>query len=144
MKKLILSMLIILGCDETLTSSLNTTLSGNYSLTDYQMYTTADCSGESIIDSAVAALTLTQLDYSYSFEKNSVTIVQIANGMVELNESCDYLIVDNILTPACFPIPHTLTENHSQFSWELGVDNVTVDGIDTPISVCYRYIFSKK
>ncbi len=142
MKKLLLITLLCFGCED-INTALETTLSGTYTLTDYQMYANADCSGESIIDSTVAALTLTQLDYNYSFEGNSVNIVQITNGVEELNESCDYLIVDDILTPSCFPLPHTLSSDHTQFSWELGADNITVDGYDSPISVCYRYKFSK-
>ena len=142
MKKLLLIILFSFSCED-INTALETTLSGTYTLTDYQMYANAGCSGESIIDSAVAALTLTQLEYKYSFDENSVTIVQITNDVEELNENCDYLIVDDILTPSCFPVPHTLNSNHTQFFWELGADDITVDGYDTPISVCYRYIFSK-
>ena len=121
MKKLLLIILFSISCED-INTALETTLSGTYTLTDYQMYANADCSGESIIDSAVAALTLTQLEYKYSFDENSVTIVQITNDVEELNENCDYLIVDDVLTPSCFPVPHTLNSNHTQFFWELGAD----------------------
>ncbi|RMZ48699.1 hypothetical protein EB821_06220 [Candidatus Marinimicrobia bacterium PRS2] len=100
--------------------------------------------GESIIDQSTAALTLTQLDYTYEFDGNSVTIIQIASGVEQLNHTCDYVIVDNIFTPICYPYPHTISSNHSEFSWELGTtSDVTVEGITETVSVCIKYIFTQ-
>ena len=72
-------LLLIVGCEDP-TSTLNTTLSGTYSLTDYMMFDNSECTGESIIDATVTTATLTQLDYTYEFDGNSVTIIQIASG----------------------------------------------------------------
>ena len=145
MKKLILlSILFILGCEKDPASTLNTTLSGTYSLTGYFWYDNAECTGESIIDESTAALTLNQLDYTYEFDGNSVTIIQIASGIEQFNQTCDYVIVNDIFTPSCFPYPHTITSNQTEFSWEFGTtSDVTVEGVTETVSVCYKYIFTQ-
>ena len=146
MKKLILlsSILLIVGCEEDPASTLNTTLSGTYSLTGYFWYDNAECTGESIIDATVTTATLTQLDYTYEFDGNSVTIIQIASGVEQFNQTCDYVIVNDIFTPSCFPYPHTITSNQTEFSWEFGTtSDVTVEGITETVSVCYKYIFTQ-
>ena len=146
MKKLILlsSILLIVGCEEDPASTLNTTLSGTYSLTGYFWYDNAECTGESIIDATVTTATLTQLDYTYEFDGNSVTIIQIASGVEQFNQTCDYVIVNDIFTPSCFPYPHTITSNQTEFSWEFGTtSDVTVEGVTETVSVCYKYIFTQ-
>ena len=145
MKKLILlSILFILGCEKDPASTLNTTLSGTYSLTGYFWYDNAECTGESIIDESTAALTLNQLDYTYEFDGNSVTIIQIASGIEQLNQTCDYVILDDIFTPSCYPYPHTISSNQTEFSWEFGTtSDVTVEGVTETVSVCYKYIFTQ-
>ena len=144
MKKLILlSILLIVGCEDP-TSTLNTTLSGTYSLTDYMMFDNSECTGESIIDATVTTATLTQLDYTYEFDGISVTIIQITSGVEQLNQTCDYVIVNDIFTPSCFPYPHTISSNQTEFSWEFGTtSDVTVEGITETVSVCYKYIFTQ-
>ena len=144
MKKLILlSILLIVGCEDP-TSTLNTTLSGTYSLTDYMMFDNSECTGESIIDATVTTATLTQLDYTYEFDGNSVTIIQITSGVEQLNQTCHYVIVNDIFTPSCFPYPHTISSNQTEFSWEFGTtSDVTVEGITETVSVCYKYIFTQ-
>ena len=143
MKKLILLLILSLGCKDP-TSTLNTTLSGTYSLTDYMMFDNSECTGESIIDATVTTATLTQLDYTYEFDGNSVTIIQIASGVEQLNQTCDYVIVNDIFTPSCFPYPHTITSNQTEFSWEFGTtSDVTVEGVTETVSVCYQYIFTQ-
>ena len=146
MKKLILlSILLIVGCEKDPASTLNTTLSGTYSLTDYMMFDNSECTGESIIDAIIVTATLTQFDYTYEFNGNSVTIIQIASGVEELNQTCDYVIFNNIFTPICYPYPHTISSNHSEFSWELGTtSDVTIEGITETVSVCYKYIFTQQ
>ena len=146
MKKLILlSILLIVGCDEDPTSTLNTTLSGTYSLTGYMMFDNSECTGESIIDATIATATLTQLDYTYEFDGNSVTIIQIASGDEQLNQTCDYIIVNDIFTPSCFPYPHTINSNQTEFYWELGATtDVIVENVTTTISACTKYIFTKQ
>ena len=120
MKKLILlSILLIVGCEDP-ASILKTTLSGTYSLTGYMMFDNSECTGESIIDESTAALTLTQLDYTYEFDGNSVTIIQDVSGTENFNQSCDYVIVSDILTPSCYPYPHTISSDKTEFSWEFG------------------------
>jgi len=144
MKKLLIIPLLIVGCEKEPPSIWNATLSGTYSLTSYMMFDSSECTGESIIDQSTAALTLTQLDYTYEFDGNSVTIIQIASGVEQLNQTCDYVIVDNIFTPICYPYPHTISSNHSEFSWELGTtSDVTVEGITETVSVCIKYIFTQ-
>ena len=146
MKKLILlsSILLIIGCEKDPASTLNTTLSGTYSLTGYFWYDNAECTGESIIDATVTTATLTQLDYTYEFDGNSVTIIQIASGVEQFNQTCDYVIVNDIFTPSCFPYPHTITSNQTEFSWEFGTtSDVTVEGITETVSVCYKHIFTQ-
>jgi hypothetical protein len=146
MKKLILvtSILLIVGCEKDPASTLNTTLSGTYSLTGYFWYDNAECTGESIIDATVTTATLTQLDYTYEFDGNSVTIIQIASGVEQFNQTCDYVIVNDIFTPSCFPYPHTITSNQTEFSWEFGTtSDVTVEGITETVSVCYKHIFTQ-
>ena len=145
MKKLILlSILFIVGCEKDPASTLNTTLSGTYSLTGYFWYDNAECTGESIIDESTAALTLNQLDYTYEFDGNSVTIIQIASGVEQLNQTCDYIIVNDIFTPSCYPYPHTISSNQTEFSWEFGtISDVTVEGVTMTVSVCYKYIFTQ-
>ena len=145
MKKLILlSILFIVGCEKCPTSPLNTTLSGTYSLTDYMMFDNFECTEESIIDATVTTATLTQLDYTYEFDGNSVTIIQITSGVEQLNQTCDYVIVNDIFTPSCFPYPHTISSNQTEFSWELGTtSDVTVEGITETVSVCIKYIFTQ-
>ena len=144
MKKLILlSILFIVGC-EAPTSTLNTTLSGTYSLTDYMMFDNSECTGESIIDATIATATLTQLDYTYEFDGNSVTIIQIASGVEQLNQTCDYVIVNDIFTPSCYPYPHTISSNQTEFSWEIvTTSDVPVEGVTETFSVCYIHIFRK-
>ena len=144
MKKLILlSILFIVGCEDP-TSTFNTTLSGTYSLTGYFWYDNAECTGESIIDATVTTATLTQLDYTYEFDGNSVTIIQIASGVEQLNQTCDYVILDDIFTPSCYPYPHTISSNQTEFSWEFGTtSDVTVEGVSETVSVCYKYIFTQ-
>jgi len=145
MKKLILiSILFIFGCEKCPTSPFDPTLSGTYSLTDYMMFDNSECTGESIIDQSTVDLILTQLDYTYEFDGNSVTIIQIASGVEQLNQTCDYVIVDNIFTPICYPYPHTISSNQTEFSWELGTtSDVTVEGITETVSVCIKYIFTQ-
>ena len=144
MKNLILlSILLVVGC-EVPTSTLNTTLSGTYSLTGYMMFDNSECTGESIIDATIATATLTQLDYTYEFDGNSVTIIQIASGVEQFNQTCDYVIVNDIFTPSCFPYPHTITSNKTEFSWEFGTtSDVTVEDVTETVSVCYKYIFTQ-
>ena len=146
MKKLILlsSILLIVGCEEDPASTLNTTLSGTYSLTGYFWYDNAECTGESIIDESTVELTLTQLDYTYEFDGNSVTIIQASSGIETFNQSCDYVIVSDILTPSCYPYPHTISSDKTEFSWEFGTtSDVTVEGITETVSVCYKHIFTQ-
>ena len=143
MKKLLIIALLIVGCEEP-TSILKTTLSGTYSLTDYMMFDNSECTGESIIDATIATATLTQLDYTYVFDGNSVTIIQIASGEEQLNQTCDYVILDDIFTPSCYPYPHTINSNQTEFSWEFGTTSeVTVEGVTETVSVCYKYIFTQ-
>ena len=143
MKKLILIALLIVGCEDP-ASILKTTLSGTYSLTGYMMFDNSECTGESIIDESTAALTLTQLDYTYEFDGNSVTIIQVSSGIETFNQSCDYVIVSDILTPSCYPYPHTISSDKTEFSWEFGTtSDVTVEGITETVSVCYKYIFTQ-
>ena len=137
-------LLLIVGCEEDPASPLNTTLSGIYSLTGYYWYDNAECTGESIIDATITAATLTQLDYTYEFDGNSVTIIQISSGTENFNQSCDYVIVSDILTPSCYPYPHTISSNQTEFSWEFGtISDVTVEGVTMTVSVCYKYIFTQ-
>ena len=145
MKKLILlSILFIVGCEDP-TSTLNTTLSGTYSLTDYMMFDNSECTGESIIDATIATATLTLLDYTYEFDGNSVTIIQISSGVEQFNQTCDYVILDDIFTPSCYPYPHTISSNQTEFSWEFGTtSDVTVEGITVTVSACTKYIFTKQ
>ena len=143
MKKLLIIALLIVGCEDP-ASILKTTLSGTYSLTGYMMFDNSECTGESIIDESTAALTLTQLDYTYEFDGNSVTIIQVSSGIETFNQSCDYVIVSDILTPSCYPYPHTISPNQTEFSWEFGTtSDVTVEGITETVSVCYKYIFTQ-
>ena len=144
MRKLLIIALLFVGCDEDPTSTLNTTLSGTYSLTDYMMFDNSECTGESIIDTTTETATLTQLDYTYEFDGNSVTIIQITSGVEQLNQTCDYVIVNDIFTPSCFPYPHTISSNQTEFSWEFGTtSDVTVEGVTETVSVCYKYIFTE-
>ena len=144
MKKLLIIGLLIAGCEKEPPSIWNTTLSGTYSLTSYMMFDNSECTGESIIDESTAALTLTQLDYTYEFDGNSVTIIQITSGVEQLNQTCDYVIHDDIFTPSCYPYPHTISSNQTEFSWEFGTtSDVTVEGITETVSVCYKYIFTQ-
>ena len=145
MKKLILlSIILIVGCEDP-TSTLNTTLSGTYSLTGYMMFDNSECTGESIIDATIATAILTQLDYTYEFDGNSVTIIQIASGVEQLNQTCDYVILDDIFTPSCYPYPHTISSNQTEFSWELGTtSDVTAEGVTETVSACVKYIFTKQ
>ena len=144
MKKLLIIVLLIVGCEEP-TSPLITTLSGTYSLTDYMMFDNSECTGESIIDESTAALTLTQLDYTYEFDGNSVTLIQVSSGIENFNQSCDYVIVSDILTPSCYPYPHTISSDKTEFSWEFGsTSDETVEGITVTVSACTKYIFTKQ
>ena len=143
MKKLLFILLLVVGCEDP-ASILKTTLSGTYSLTGYMMFDNSECTGESIIDESTAALTLTQLDYTYEFDGNSVTIIQVSSGIENFNQSCDYVIVSDILTPSCYPYPHTISSDKTEFSWEFGTtSDVTVEGITETVSVCYKYIFTQ-
>ena len=136
-------LLLIVGCEDP-ASILKITLSGTYSLTGYMMFDNSECTGESIIDESTAALTLTQLDYTYEFDGNSVTIIQVSSGIENFNQSCDYVIVSDILTPSCYPYPHTISSDKTEFSWEFGTtSDVTVEGITETVSVCYKYIFTQ-
>ena len=76
MNLLILIVLLIVGCEDVI-SNLDETLTGTYTLSNYLIYDNTDCTGASIIDSTDAALTLTQLDYSYIFDGNSVNIIKL-------------------------------------------------------------------
>ena len=144
MKKLILIALLIVGCEDP-ASILKTTLSGTYSLTGYMMFDNSECTGESIIDESTAALTLTQLDYTYEFDGNSVTIIQDVSGTENFNQSCDYVIVSDILTPSCYPYPHTISSDKTEFSWEFGTtSDVIVEDITVTVSACTKYIFTKQ
>ena len=144
MKKLLIIVLLIVGCEEP-TSPFITTLSGTYSLTDYMMFDNSECTGESIIATAITSATLTELDYTYEFNGNSVSIIQIVSGVEQLNQTCDYVILNNIFTPICYPYPHTINSNLSEFSWELGTtSDVTIEGITETVSVCYKYIFTQQ
>ena len=143
MKKLLIILLLIVGCDEVPTSILDDQLTGTYSLTNYLWYDNADCTGESIINESAAELTLTELEYSYSFDGNSVTIIQISSGNEQFNLTCDYVIVSDIFTPGCFPNPHTLNSDRSEFTWELATTNeVSVEGYNETLTVCQKYIFT--
>ena len=136
-------LLLIVGCEDP-ASILKTTLSGTYSLTGYMMFDNSECTGESIIDESTAALTLTQLDYTYEFDGNSVTIIQVSSGIENFNQSCDYVIVSDILTPSCYPYPHTISSDKTEFSWEFGTtSDVTVEGITVTVSACTKYIFTQ-
>ena len=144
MKKLLIIALLIVGCEDP-ASILKTTLSGTYSLTGYMMFDNSECTGESIIDESTAALTLTQLDYTYEFDGNSVTLIQVSSGIETFNQSCDYVIVSDILTPSCYPYPHTISSDKTEFSWEFGTtSDVTVEGITVTVSACTKYIFTKQ
>ena len=144
MKKLLIIALLIVGCEDP-ASILKTTLSGTYSITGYMMFDNSECTGESIIDESTAALTLTQLDYTYEFDGNSVTIIQVSSGIETFNQSCDYVIVSDILTPSCYPYPHTISSDKTEFSWEFGTtSDVTVEGITVTVSACTKYIFTKQ
>ena len=156
MKKIITLLILCLafnGCDldEYFVAETNivpetnaSTLSGTYSLTGYLWYDNAECTGESIDDGSTAALTLTQFDYTYEFDGNSVTIIQITSGVEQSNLTCDYVIVNDIFTPSCFPYPHTISSNQTEFSWEFGTtSDVTVEGVTETVSVCYKYIFTQ-
>ena len=108
------------------------------------MFDNSDCTGESIINATIATATLTQLDYTYAFDGNSVTIIQIASGEEQLNQTCGYVILDDIFTPICYPYPHTISSDQTEFSWEFGTtSDVTVEGITEIVSVCYKYIFTQ-
>ena len=145
MKKLLIIGLLIAGCEKEPPSIWNTTLSGTYSLTSYMMFDNSECTGESIIDESTAALTLTQLDYTYEFDGNSVTIIQVSSGIETFNQSCDYVIVSDILTPSCYPYPHTISSDKTEFSWEFGTtSDVTVEDITVTVSACTKYIFTKQ
>ena len=141
-KLLLLSILLIVGCEDP-TSTLNTTLSGTYSLTDYMMFDNSECTGESIIDSTIVTATLSQLDYTYEFDGNSVTIIQVSSGSEFFNQTCDYVILDDIFTPSCYPIPHTITSNQTEFSWEFTASGVAPSDSTDTVSVCYKYIFTQ-
>ena len=144
MKKLLIIFLLIVGCEDP-ASILKTTLSGTYSLTGYMMFDNSECTGESIIDESTAALTLTQLDYTYEFDGNSVTIIQVSSGIETFNQSCDYVIVSDILTPSCYPYPHTISSDKTEFSWEFGTtSDVTVEDNTVTVSACTKYIFTKQ
>ena len=137
-------LLLIVGCEDP-TSTLNTTLSGTYSLTDYMMFDNSECTGESIIDATVTTATLTQLDYTYEFDGNSVTIIQITSGVEQLNQTCDYVILDDIFTPSCYPYPHTISSNQTEFSWEIvTASDMPVEGVTETFSACYKHIFTKQ
>mgnify|MGYP001277266240 CR=1 FL=1 len=143
MKKLIILIAVIafLGCNSS-TGPNNSTLSGTYSLTDFHFYDNADCTGETFLDATPEELA--QLDYTYEFDGNSVTIIQIASGIEQLNQTCDYVILDDIFTPSCYPYPHTISSNQTEFSWEFGTtSDVTVEGVTETVSVCYKYIFTQ-
>ena len=138
-------LLLIVGCEKDPASPLNTTLSGIYSLTGYYWYDNAECTGESIIDATITAATLTQLDYTYEFDGNSVTIIQIASGVEQLNLTCDYVIVSDILTPSCYPYPHAISSDKSELSWEfVATSDVTVEEITETVSICYKHIFTQE
>ena len=144
MKELLIILLLIVGCEDP-ASILKTTLSGTYSLTGYMMFDNSECTGESIIDATIAIATLTQLDYTYEFDGNSVTIIQIASGVEQFNQTCDYVIVNDIFTPSCYPYPHTISSNQTEFSWEFGTtSDVTVEGVTATVSACTKYIFTKQ
>ena len=137
-------LLLIVGCEDP-TSTLNTTFSGTYSLTDYKMFDNSECTGESIIDAIVTTATLTQLDYTYSFDGNSVTIIQVSFGIENFNQSCDYVIVSDIFTPSCYPYPHTISSDKTEFSLDFGTtSDVIVEGITVIVSACTKYIFTKQ
>jgi hypothetical protein len=109
------------------------------------MFDNSECTGESIIDESTAALTLTQLDYTYEFDGNSVTLIQVSSGIETFNQSCDYVIVSDILTPSCYPYPHTISSDKTEFSWEFGTtSDVIVQGITVTVSACTKYIFTKQ
>ena len=153
MKKIFTLLILYLafnGCDldeyfTPITETNASTLSGTYSLTGYLWYLNAECTGESIIDSTIVTATLTQLDYTYEFDGNSVTIIQVSGGIETFNQSCDYVIVSDIFTPSCYPYPHTISSNDIEFYWEFGTtSDVTVEGITETISVCYKYIITKQ
>ena len=149
MKKIITLLILCLafnGCDldEYFIDETNaSTLSGTYSLTGYLWYLNAECTGESIIDSTIVTATLTQLDYTYEFDGNSVTIIQVSSGSEIFNQTCDYVILDDIFTPSCYPIPHTISSNQTEFYWEFTASDVTVEGVTEAVSVCYKYIFTQ-
>ena len=144
-KLLLLSVILIVGCEKDPASTLNTTLSGTYSLTGYFWYDNAECTGESIIDATVTTATLTQLDYTYSFDGNSVTIIHVSFGIENFNQSCDYVIVSDILTPSCYPYPHTISSDKTEFSLDFGTtSDVIIEGITVTISACTKYIFTKQ
>ena len=144
MKKILIIALLIVGCEEP-TSILKTTLSGTYSLTDYMMFDNSECTGESIVDESTAALTLTQLDYTYEFDGNSVTLIQVSSGIETFNQSCDYVIVSDILTPSCYPYPHTISSDKTEFSLDFGTtSDVIVEDITVTVSACTKYIFTKQ
>ena len=155
MKKIIILLILCLafnGCDldEYFVAETNivaetnaSTLSGTYSLTDYLWYDNAECTGESIIDSTILTASLAQFDYTYEFDGNSVTIIQVSSDIEMFNETCDYVILDDIFTPTCYPIPHTISSNQTEFSWELTIPDATVEGVTDTVSVCYKYIFTQ-
>ena len=137
-------LLLIVGCEKDPTSTSNTTLSGTYSLTGYHWYDNAECAGESILDGGTEALTLAQLDYTYEFNGNSVTIILRSSGIEFFNQTCDYVIVNDIFTPSCYPYPHTISSNQTEFSWEIvTTSDVPVEGVTETFSVCYKHIFTK-
>ena len=144
-------LLLIVGCEKDPTSTSNTTLSGTYSLTGYLMYDNAECTGESIIDESTETLTETltfpiaQSVYTYEFNGNSVTIINTSSGIETLNQTCDYVIANDIFTPSCFPYPHTISSNQTEFSWEIVTTSVAPgEGVTETISACMKYIFTKQ
>ena len=157
MKKIIILLILCLafnGCDGYFYNEDETvqfvgaghnalTLSGTYSLTDYLWYDNAECTGESIIDSTILTASLAQFDYTYEFDGNSVTIIQVSSDIEMFNETCDYVILDDIFTPTCYPISHTISSNQTEFSWELTIPDATVEGVTDTVSVCYKYIFTQ-
>ena len=87
---------------------------------------------------------MAQSEFSYEFDDNNVTIIQLTSGVEQFNQTCEYIRVYDIFTPNCYPYPHTISSNESEFAYEIGTtSDVTVEGVTKTVSVCHKYIFIK-
>ena len=143
MKKLIILITVIafLGCNSS-TGPNNSTLSGTYSLTDFHFYDNADCTGETFLDATPEELA--QFDYTYEFDGNSVTIIQVIDGNEFFHQTCNYVIANDIFTPNCYLFPHTISSNQTEFYWEYKISDFVVGDETETVSACYKYIYTQQ